>query len=194
MADPHDDGEDIENDGSETKSSTPNEFPDRKPCADTRSERETPAELTLAWTKGDPIECQCETGEQRCREYAPQLPAARLHRHEDAAQDECQARGNRYEHLTRETIRRMNRSTYGGAHHHKTDFGRDNAECDPAAAGRDVAFSLRRLARLSQYQMLGQRDEHHTRQGEYYEQHKIRVRPGSGIGQRVGRENGAAWA
>src|SRR5258708_7402065 len=81
IVDPHDDDEDVENYGDDTKGSTSNEFPDRKPCADISAERDSPAELAFTRTKSDPIECHCETRDQQCRERALPAPAAPRQRH-----------------------------------------------------------------------------------------------------------------
>jgi hypothetical protein len=114
MADPNDDGEDIENDGDDTKNSAPNEFPDWKSCAAIGAERDSPAELAFAGTKSDPIECRCETRDQQCREHALPSRTAGRQRRQGAAEDEYQTRGNRYEPFTRERVRRMNRSADRG--------------------------------------------------------------------------------
>ena len=123
MADPHDDGEDVEKYGGNTKNCTSNEFPDWKSCADIGAERDSPAELAFAGTKSDPIECHRETCNQQCREGSSPSAAARRQRHQGAAKDEYQTRGNRYEPFTREVVRRMNRGTDGGADYHETDCG-----------------------------------------------------------------------
>src|SRR6266446_608702 len=146
MADPHDDGEYIENYGGDAKSSTPKEFPDRKPCADMGAERDAPAEPAFTRTKSDPIECHRKTRDQQRREHALPSPTARRQSHEGAAKDEYQARRNRDDPLSRESVCRMNRSIYGGADHHETDCGRDNTERDPSAERRAVGIGCCRLA------------------------------------------------